>query len=113
MSVLILPNDRKVLESLIDAACKYYEISREDLLHSSSRVIANIRYQIFYLVKINTNLSTNVISDYLKWSRGVVRYGIEQIDAQKNVYTDTARDLKEIVFTANIATQQLLTLEWN
>ena len=92
-----------VQERVIKAACEHFEISEENLLKDTQYNVAYMRHLCYYLIKKNTNFSQRFIGFRFKQSRGPVRYGIELIDATKNIYSPTLADLTKIAEKAGIS----------
>lgn len=106
----IPPFEKEVIEHTIRAACEYFDIPRDSLINDTTVAVANMRYLCFFLIFKNTALKDYMIADVFGKHRKTVNYGVSTIEFQKNIYAQTARNLRGI--------QQLMNnfekkYEWN
>lgn len=98
----ISPVDREIMEAIIKATCVYYEITEEQLIAISKKSEATaVRRQCFYLIRQNTNISNENISQRLQLSRSPVSRGHGIIEIHKKIYAHTSHALKGIAALAN------------
>lgn len=78
-----------------------YEISEEELLKDGSFEVAGLRYYCFWLLFKNAGLKYHSIGAAFGRHRDTVRYGVDQIESQRDVYRDVSNALKHIAEAAN------------
>lgn len=93
----------QIQESVILAACVHFDISEQQLLSGTTYDFVYARQLCFFLIKQNTILNPKFIGHRFNLGRFTVAYGIEKIDATKNIYTQTLSDLKKIGQLASIS----------
>jgi len=95
------PADREVIKAVIQGACNVYDITEDELMTNVSTSIAYLRFYCFWLLAKNTDIKEYAIAEKFGKTREAIVYGISQIDSQRNVYPDTARQLRMIAEAAN------------
>ena len=82
------------VDQIVEAVCKYYHVTPEDLFSSSrKRKIAYPRQMIMYLARTETDSSLPEIGDKLgKRDHTTVLYGYEKISGMLNTDPDVRRD---------------------
>lgn len=83
------PHEREIIVAIKQAVCKVYEITEKDLLTNVSFSIECLRFYCFCLLMRNTCIKDYAIAEAFGKSRNAVKYGVEQIDSQKDVYKET------------------------
>jgi chromosomal replication initiation ATPase DnaA len=94
------PADTELMEVVIDAACKYYHITEDDLLNLN-RATVNARQICYYIIFSNTQLKEKAIGRRFKKGRTSVQYGVGLIDIHKNIYRQVLGSINGIIDIAN------------
>lgn len=76
-----IDSTKDIISKTIDAVCKYYKISKNDMVSSSRKQqIAYARQMLMYILRINFNISLQTIGDNLgKRDHATVAHGIDKI----------------------------------
>lgn len=98
---VILPWEKEIIETVIQAACNFYEISREELLTRQQTEVSQIRFICFYIISRNTSCKDHAIGSMFMRKRDAVRYGIDVVDTHKKIYPQTLRNLNTVIDIAN------------
>lgn len=106
---VISPVYREMIEKVIDAACQYFEVSREQL--NSEYRLYNARHLCFYIIMENAKgVYDYDIGSFFNRKRTAVQYGIGLVSAHLNIYRQTVGDLNAIIAIANNFTKKY---EWH
>lgn len=95
------PSDRELVQAIKKAACQYFEITEDRLMKDSTPTVANIRFLCFWLIGKNTHLKDYMIGQAFDMSRSGVLYGVELIEAHKDIYRQTLDNLRCIARIAD------------
>lgn len=95
------PADRELVECVKKAACQHYGIEEAILFEDSTPAVANIRFLCFWLIMNNTELKDYSVGQAFHKSRSSVLYGVDLIQAHKNIYSQTLDNLRHIARIAN------------
>ena len=103
----INPVDLEIMEAVIMAICKYFNIQEDDLL---SRPVTseqtNVRRVAFYLIMTNTDLKHWQIADRFLCGRCSVTLSKDIISLHREVYTPTKNLITSIIEIANSFTKK-------
>jgi len=99
--VYIHPKDKELMETVINAACNYFEIDESIMLNNSSTDIANIRYIVCYIIMKNTELKDYIIAKRVNKARSTINTGVEKIDIHKDIYRQTLDNINGVISVAN------------
>lgn len=97
--IFISPDDRELVEAVINATCQRLEICREDLM--KDRRHARHRNICYYIISRNTQLKETAIGKVFGHSRTACRYGIEQVGTHVKIYRQTLDMYTDIMELAN------------
>lgn len=88
---------KPIYEAIIDAACQYFSISRDELMRPSCCPDDVYRRRLcFFLIKKETGMSLRRIGSMFGMTGENVRVSVDTIDSTKDVYTWVKRDLSNI-----------------
>lgn len=99
--VFYTPAQKEIIRAVKQAACETYEISETEFMTLDNRTVAQLRFYCFWILHNKASMNDTVIADIFSKRRSSIQYGIEQIDGRKDVYSDVARDLRNIMEAAN------------
>ncbi|MDI3319981.1 hypothetical protein [Pinibacter soli] len=100
LPLCVSPDDQELIECVIKAACRHFEISEQQLIGENK--LANIRHLCFYIIYNGTHgVYDYAIGQFFKKKRTAVQYGIDLIEHQKNIYRQTLGNLNSITAIAN------------
>lgn len=98
-NVFLSPDDRELVESVIKAACIFFQIEQQELINDSRLVKA--RHICFYVISNNTHLKEKVIGEIFSKSRTAVRYGLSQMEVHVKIYRQTLDNMTCVAAIAN------------
>lgn len=88
---------KPLCEIITDIVCNYYQLSRQELLYSNSRVQEYVekRWVLYYLLKTQAHFQIVDIATFTKSHHYTVRQGIEKIECTLTLYKGRySQDLK-------------------
>lgn len=94
---------RPMIERIIRAACAYWDITEEELLkRTTEHYVAYRRKVCFFLIKKHNPMSYGrIAARFTLKDPGYISRSVEEIEATKNIYTQTSHDLNAILQIAN------------
>ena len=96
------PNDKEIMESVIKAACQYYEISEDELMNQSKKADpVAIRRMSMYLIMKNTSLRDYVVAERFGITRTPLNDSVGIIEVHAKIYRQTSGTLQAIANIAN------------
>lgn len=98
-NVFLSPDDRELVEAVINAACIFFQIGREELINGTT--MAKPRHLCFYIISNNTHLNEKAIGGVFRKARTTVQYGISQMQVHTKIYRQTLGNMQSIVAIAN------------
>jgi hypothetical protein len=100
-SVVFNPYESEIIEHIMKAACRHFEITEEQLITDTSPRVANIRFLCFWLLAENTSLKDYMIAHAFSKTRTAVNYGVGLIGIHKEIYRQTLDNLHSLAAIAN------------
>lgn len=98
--IVVSDSNRELIDSVVNAACQFYSVSKKELLNESSLVGA--RHLCFYIIKVNTDgIYDYTIGHFFNKKRTAVQYGINVVEHQKEIYRQMLGDINSISDIAN------------
>lgn len=98
-NVFLSPDDRELVEAVINAACIFFQVERDELIAGTK--LAKSRHLCFYIISNNTHLNEKTIGAIFGKGRTAVQYGISQTQVHKKIYRQTLGSINGIVAIAN------------
>lgn len=96
----ISPAYLELIESVINAACEWYTVTRDQLM--TEHKLANARHICCYIINRSTpGMYDYDIGRFFGTQRVTVRYAVEKIDSHKNIYSQVLVDINGIIGLAN------------
>jgi len=101
---------KPMMEKIIMAACTYFNIDESELLNSQAWNVVYYKKLCMYLIKEHVIISNFKIARRLGLkTHSTVAKHIDDIEAQKNIYSHFMNDLQKIMQIANNLDVQFTT----
>jgi chromosomal replication initiation ATPase DnaA len=104
---------KPIEERLIDAACIYWEVPRTYFAKNCNKADSTVVYRrrvLLYLLKSNTIYSLKeLVTKFGFTSHKQVSDGVEEVEAQKNIYGQINNDINQITFLASKLDAEFVT----
>ena len=85
------------LTDILEKVCKYYRISKEELLSTSrSSNLVKARQVIVYFAKEMTQDSLNTIGDFLKRKHSTIIHSLEEIKKDMQLNPSLVKEIADI-----------------
>lgn len=112
MAKIELETVQKPLEErILDAACIFWEVSRELFKMKSKDTDTQKRHILFYMLKEYAELQPTAIAAQFGLHKSSVYEAIETISSTKTIYPTIARSIKEILKIAETLQSQLVVVD--